>query len=154
MLNALENLSGSASLISLRSRGTSNRPFEVVNDMRRRANQQFLLQEQALQERLTQTQTKLAELEGKRAAQARPGQAQPQEMLSAEQEAEIEKFRTELAETRKALRDVQYKLRRDIDRFGTWLAAINILFIPLLIAGTALVLMLFGRSRKTAGGSK
>ena len=154
VLNALENLSGSASLISLRSRGTSNRPFEVVNDMRRRANQQFLLQEQALQERLTQTQTKLAELEGKRAAQARPGQAQPQEMLSAEQEAEIEKFRTELAETRKALRDVQYKLRRDIDRFGTWLAAINILFIPLLIAGTALVLMLFGRSRKTAGGSK
>ena len=154
VLNALENLTGSASLISLRSRGTSNRPFEVVNDMRRRANQQFLLQEQALQERLTQTQAKLAELEGKRAAQARPGQSQAQELLSPEQEAEIEKFRAELVETRKALRDVQYKLRRDIDRFGTWLAAINILFIPLLIAATALLLWLFGRDRKTAGGSK
>ncbi len=154
VLNALENLTGSASLISLRSRGTANRPFEVVNDMRRRANQQFLLQEQALQERLTQTQAKLAELEGKRTAQARPGQAQPQELLSPEQEAEIEKFRAELLETRKALRDVQFKLRRDIDRFGTWLAAINILFIPLLIAVTALLLWLFGRGRKTAGGSK
>jgi ABC-type uncharacterized transport system involved in gliding motility auxiliary subunit len=154
VLNALENLTGSASLISLRSRGTSNRPFEVVNDMRRRANQQFLLQEQALQERLTQTQAKLAELEGKRTAQARPGQAPSQELLSPEQEAEIEKFRTELVETRKALRDVQYKLRRDIDRFGTWLAAINILFIPLLIAATALLLWLFGRDRKTAGGRK
>ena len=154
VLNALENLTGSAPLITLRSRGSSNRPFEVVNDMRRRANQQFLLQEQALQQRLTETQERLAELEGKRNAQARPGQAQPQEMLSAEQEAEIERFRGQLVETRKALRDVQYKLRRDIDRFGTWLAAINILFIPLLIGATALLLWLFGRGRKTAGGSK
>ena len=154
VLNALENLTGSAPLITLRSRGSSNRPFEVVNDMRRRANQQFLLQEQALQQRLTETQERLAELEGKRNAQARPGQAQPQEMLSSEQEAEIERFRGQLVETRKALRDVQYKLRRDIDRFGTWLAAINILFIPLLIGATALLLWLFGRGRKTAGGSK
>ena len=157
VLNTLENLTGSAPLISLRSRGTSNRPFEVVDEMRRRANQQFLRQEQALQERLTATQNKLAELEGKRRAQARPGQAAPQEMLTPEQEAEIEKFRNELVETRKALRDVQYKLRRDIDRFGTWLAAINILFVPLMIAGTALVLWFFGRNRKSAkpaGGSK
>jgi ABC-type uncharacterized transport system involved in gliding motility auxiliary subunit len=154
VLNALENLTGSAPLITLRSRGSSNRPFEVVNDMRRRANQQFLLQEQALQQRLTETQERLAELEGKRNAQARPGQAQPQQMLSAEQEAEIERFRGQLVETRKALRDVQYKLRRDIDLFGTWLAAINILFIPLLIGATALLLWLFGRGRKTAGGSK
>jgi ABC-type uncharacterized transport system involved in gliding motility auxiliary subunit len=154
VLNALENLTGSASLISLRSRGTSTRPFEVVNDMRRRANQQFLLQEQALQQRLTETQERLAELEGKRTAQARPGQSQSQDLLSPEQEAEIEKFRGQLLETRKALRDVQYKLRRDIDRFGTWLAAINILFIPLLIAATALLLWLVGRGRKPAGGSK
>jgi len=154
ILNALENLTGSASLISLRSRGTSSRPFEVVNDMRRRANQQFLLQEQALQQRLTETQERLAELEGKRTAQARPGQPQPQDLLSPEQEVEIEKFRGQLLETRKALRDVQYKLRRDIDRFGTWLAAINILFIPLLIAATAFLLWLVGRGRKTAGGSK
>jgi ABC-type uncharacterized transport system involved in gliding motility auxiliary subunit len=157
VLNTLENLTGSAPLISLRSRGTSNRPFEVVDEMRRRANQQFLRQEQALQERLTATQTKLAELEGKRRAQTRPGQAAPQEMLTPEQEAEIEKFRNELADTRKALRDVQYKLRRDIDRFGTWLAAINVLFVPLMITGTAVVLWFLGRRRKSAkpaGGSK
>lgn len=157
VLNTMEHLTGSAPLISLRSRGTSNRPFVVVDEMRRRANQQFLRQEQLLQERLTSTQGKLAELEGKRRAQVRPGQAQPQEMLTPEQEAEIEKFRLELADTRKALRDVQYKLRRDIDRFGTWLAAINILFIPLMIAGTAIVLWFLGRSKKAAsntGGSK
>lgn len=156
VLNTIENLTGSAPLISLRSRGTSSRPFTVVDDMRRRANQQFLRQEQILQDRLTATQTKLAELEGKRRAQMRPGQTQSQELLTPEQEAEIEKFRNELADTRKALRDVQYKLRRDIDRFGTWLAAINILFVPLVIAGTALVLWFFGRNGKksSAGGGQ
>ena len=59
VLNAIENLSGSDALVSLRSRGTSNRPFVVVNNMRRRAEQQFLRQEQLLQERLTATQNKL-----------------------------------------------------------------------------------------------
>lgn len=158
VLNTIENLTGSAPLISLRSRGTSNRPFTVVDDMRRHANQQFLRQEQILQERLTAAQNKLAELEGKRRAQTRPGQAQSQDLLTPEQETEIAKFRAEMVETRKALRDVQYKLRRDIDRFGTWLAAINILFVPLIIAGTALVLWLFGRNGKkpvtSAGGGQ
>ncbi len=153
VLNTIENLTGTDALISLRSRGTSNRPFVVVNDMRRRAEQQFLRQEQLLQEKLTATQSKLAELEGKRRAQSRPGTAHPQELLTAEQEKEMESFRSELIDTRKALRDVQYKLRRDIDGFGNWLAAINILFIPLMIAGTALVMWFVGRRKKPASAS-
>ena len=157
VLNTIENLTGTDALISLRSRGTSNRPFVVVNDMRRRAEQQFLRQEQLLQEKLTATQSKLAELEGKRRAQSRPGAAHPQELLTAEQEKEMESFRSELIDTRKALRDVQYKLRRDIDGFGNWLAAINILFIPLMIAGTALVMWFTGRRKKptpVSGGAQ
>ncbi len=153
VLNTIENLTGTDALISLRSRGTSNRPFVVVNNMRRRAEQQFLRQEQLLQEKLTATQNKLAELEGKRRAQSRPGTAHPQELLTAEQEKEMESFRSELIDTRKALRDVQYKLRRDIDGFGNWLAAINILFIPLMIAGTALVMWFVGRRKKPASAS-
>ena len=153
VLNTIENLTGTDALISLRSRGTSNRPFVVVNDMRRRAEQQFLRQEQLLQEKLTATQSKLAELEGKRRAQSRPGTAHPQELLTAEQEKEMESFRSELVDTRKALRDVQYKLRRDIDGFGNWLAAINILFIPLMIAGTALVMWFAGRRKTPAPAS-
>jgi hypothetical protein len=71
--------------------------------------------------------------------------------MSAEQEAEIEKFRADLVETRGALRDVQRKLRRDIDRLGTWLAAINILLIPLMIAGTSIVLAVLRRRKERAG---
>ena len=148
VLNAIENLSGSNDLISLRSRGTSNRQFIVVNKLRMRANQQFLRQEQALQDKLTATQNRLAELEGRRAAQAKLG-AQPQELLTPEQEAELEKFRGELVSTRAQLREVQRRLRQDIDRLGNWLAAINTLLVPLILGITA-VLLAFLRRRKPA----
>jgi ABC-type uncharacterized transport system involved in gliding motility auxiliary subunit len=151
VLNAIDHLSGSNDLISLRSRGTSNRPFLEVEKLRRRAGQQFLQQEEMLQNKLTATQKRLAELEGRAGAQGRPG-APPQELLSPEQEAEIEKFRGELAETRGALRDVQRRLRRDIDRLGSWLAAINILLVPLMLGGAAIVLAVL-RRRKQSGGA-
>jgi ABC-type uncharacterized transport system involved in gliding motility auxiliary subunit len=146
VLNSIENLTGSSALISLRSRGTSNRPFTVVADIRRRAEARFLREEQALQQKLKATQDRLAELEGRRGSTPRPG-APPQELLTPEQEAEIEKFRKELADTRGALRDVQHRLRRDIDRLGTWLAAINTLLVPAMLVGSAVVLA-FLRRRK------
>jgi ABC-type uncharacterized transport system involved in gliding motility auxiliary subunit len=151
VLNAIENLTGSNDLISLRSRGSSNRPFTVVNNLRRRAEQNYLRREQQLQEKLTATQARLAELEGRRGAAPKPG-AQPHEILTPEQEAEIEKFRAELVETRTALRDVQRRLRTDIDRLGNWLAAINILLVPLMLCGTALVLTVFRRRKPKQGG--
>jgi ABC-type uncharacterized transport system involved in gliding motility auxiliary subunit len=153
VLNAIENLTGSSALISLRSRGTSNRPFTVVNNIRRRAEQQFLQQEKELQNKMTATQNRLAELEGRRGAAPKPGSGKTQELLTAEQEAEIEKFRGELVETRGALRDVQRKLRRDIDRLGSWLAAINILLIPMMIAGTAIVISMLRRRQSRTGAS-
>lgn len=153
VLNAIENLSGSSALISLRSRGTSNRPFTVVNRIRLNAEAKFLQQEKALQDKMTATQNRLAELEGRRGAAPKPGAGKPQELLTAEQESEIEKFRADLVETRGALRDVQRKLRRDIDRLGSWLAAINILLIPTMIAGTSIALALLRRRKLRAGAS-
>jgi hypothetical protein len=44
---------------------------------------------------------------------------------------------------------VQHKLRRDIDRLGTWLAAINTLLVPLMLAASAIVLALLRRRSKT-----
>lgn len=153
VLNAMENLSGSNALISLRSRGTSKRPFTVVNNIRMRAEAQYLREKEVLEKKATETQNRLAELEGRRAPQAKPGVGGPQELWTPEQEAELEKFRAEFLETRRALRDVQHKLRRDIDRLGNWLAAINILFVPLIVAGTAIALAVVRRRRKAGGAS-
>ena len=52
VLSALENLTGSDALISLRGRGIADRPFELVNQLRREAEVRYLSSEQALTARL------------------------------------------------------------------------------------------------------
>lgn len=153
VLNAIENLTGSNELISLRSRGTSNRPFTEVNKIRMRANANYSREEKRLLDKLQATQNRLAELEGRRSVQPKPGATSQQDLLTPEQQAEIEKFRIDLVETRSALREVQYRLRRDIDRLGNWLAAINILLVPLMLAGTAITLALLRRRKPKTGGA-
>ena len=125
VLNLLDHLVGSEALLSLRTRGVAARPFTVVNDLRRAAENRYLAEEERLQNELTATEARLDQLE-----QARTDANQ---LYSAEQEAEIDRFRESLIETRRALRDVKGNLRRDIDQLGTWLAFINTGLIPLFV---------------------
>src|SRR5690606_14778137 len=65
LINAIDNMSGSGDLIGLRSRGKSQRPFEVIESMRRQAEQQFLARQKQLEQKLQDTQQKLADLQSK-----------------------------------------------------------------------------------------
>ena len=109
ILNGADNLSGSSELISLRSRGRSQRPFLVVESLRRQAEQKFLAQEKALQAKLDETQKKIADLQSKR--EGGGGGA----LLSTEQRAAMDGFRDELVVTRRELRGVQRELNREIE---------------------------------------
>ena len=60
LVNAVDNLGGNDDLISLRSRGQYTRPFEVVLDIQREAEEQFRDKEQALQEKLKLAEENLA----------------------------------------------------------------------------------------------
>ena len=140
-LNALDNLSGSADLIGLRSRGKSTRPFEVVDALRRDAEQQFLEQERQLNEKLNETQKRIQELQGK--AQASGGA-----LLTPEQQAEIESAREEVLKTRQELRAVQRALNRDIERLEARVKFANIGLIPLVVAVVAVVLALVRQQRR------
>ncbi|KZZ61094.1 hypothetical protein A3760_26045 [Oleiphilus sp. HI0122] len=126
LLNSVENLSGQAELISIRSQGRYSRPFERVDALRRDAEERFLAQQELLEEQLMATEEKLLELEQVR-------DASDVSMLSEEQEAELLKFQEEKLKIRKQLRDVQHQLDRDIETLGTRLKLINILLIPFLI---------------------
>ncbi len=128
IINALDNLSGSNDLISLRSRGASSRPFTRVEEIRREAEERFRLREQELQERLKETEQRIVDLQGK------GGSDSGGMILSPEQAAEIEKFRAEMLETRKELRAVQHELQKDIEGLGIALRFINVGLVPLLIA--------------------
>jgi len=143
VLNAVENLTGSSDLISLRTRETVQRPFTVVRDLQAKAAEQFQQKEKDLQQHLTETQQRLHELE-----QGGNVQSGTEAGLTSAQQAEIERFRRDARDTRNQLRDVQHNLRKDIDSLGIWLAIVNIALVPILIAIFAIALASFRRRKR------
>jgi ABC-type uncharacterized transport system involved in gliding motility auxiliary subunit len=143
--SAAENMLGSNDLISLRARATNNRPFTVVENLRKEAEARFLLEEQQLNAKIAETQKKLQDLQN-----GAPKGGGDQLTLTSEQNAELEKFRLELADTRARLREVQRNLRSGIDRLGNILAAVNIALVPLLLVVAAIVLGIVRRRRIAA----
>jgi ABC-type uncharacterized transport system involved in gliding motility auxiliary subunit len=141
LVNAIDNMSGSGDLIGLRSRGRSQRPFEVIDNMRRQAEQQFLARQKQLEQKLETTQKQLADLQSK-------AQDQSNALLSAEQEAAMTTFRDDLLSTRRELRGVQRELNRDIESLQVLVKFINIGLMPLLAALVAVGLAIVWRQRR------
>ncbi|MCH2102862.1 MAG: Gldg family protein [Planctomycetes bacterium] len=127
LVNAIDNLSGSSDLISLRSRGSFHRPFGYLDEIRRNADQQARDQEAALQAKLEETERKIQELQ-----QQKDGGVSSV-ILSSEQRAEIEQFRSEQVETRKELRAVQHSLAKKIEDVGALVKAANVFGLPAVI---------------------
>jgi len=109
VLDAVENLTGSSDLISLRTRATNDRPFTVVRALQAAAQSQYQQQAEMLQQRLTDTQQRLRDIEQGGSTNGKPTGAAA---LTPQQTAAIERFRRQLAVTRTELRDVQHNLRR------------------------------------------
>ncbi|MEM9303728.1 MAG: hypothetical protein AAGE01_16530, partial [Pseudomonadota bacterium] len=131
VLNMVDSFAGSSDLISIRGRATSQRPFTKVQELERQAQDRFRATEQQLERELQETERKLSEL------QAGRDDGNPL-ILSAEQQAELQRFRDERVRIRKELRSVQANLRSDIESLGTWLKIINIGLVPLLLTILAL----------------
>ena len=136
--NAVDNLFGSTDLISIRSRGRFSRPFDLVQDLRREAETQYLDKANELQAQLADTERNLSELQKQRQETNQLG-------LSVEQQAELARFEDEKLRIRKELRDVRHQLDQDIESLGVTLKFLNVALIPLLL--TAL-LFVGGRLRQ------
>lgn len=137
-VNAVDNLTGSSALISVRGRATSSRPFTRVEDLRRSADDRYRSTERKLNEELQETESKLNELQrGKSKDQA--------QILSPEQKAELQRFQSEKLRIRKELRSVRRQLDADIESLGTLLKFLNIALLPI---GLTLAVAVFARWRQ------
>lgn len=144
VLNALDNLTGSTELISVRGRAAFTRPFERVEALRIAAEDRFRAKEQELEGELRATEEKLTQLESGRNDQSAL-------ILTPEQQGEIERFQQQKLRIRKDLRDVRLGLEQDIRGLGNTLKIVNIVVVPLLIAAVALAVTAWRRRRaKTA----
>ncbi|MBK9657098.1 MAG: Gldg family protein [Rhodanobacteraceae bacterium] len=141
IVNSADNLTGSSALISIRGRSSSTRPFTVVEDMRRAADERFRATEQQLQQQLTETERKLGELQA--------GKSDENAMImSPEQQAEILSFQNEKLRIRKELRDVRRSLDQDIDSLGSRMKFVNIALVPLGVIIAALLFWNLRRGRR------
>ncbi|MFC3193526.1 GldG family protein [Marinicella sediminis] len=137
--NLIDNLTGSADLIQVRARGTSNRPFDKVQDIQRVSEQKYRETENQLLQQLRETEAKLNEL------QRSKGQ-ENQLIISQEQQQEIARFKQRKLEVRKSLREVKRNLNKDIEALGSQLKFINIVLLPLLL--TLVVVFMSWRKSK------
>ncbi|SDB70738.1 GldG family protein [Belnapia rosea] len=148
--NIVDTLGGSDALISLRSRGESLRPFDLVEDIRRNADAQYRQTERQLTQKLEETERRLREL--RQGTPAAPGaeRNQNQAVITPEQRAEIDRAREEIIGTRRQLRAVQLELRRDIEGLETTLRVVNIALVPALLTIFAIGLAVVRRRRRAA----
>ena len=127
LLNVVEALAGDQVLINLRGGGTAQRPFLVVDELRREAQARYQEREQALQAEITTAQGRITELQRSKTGDDRM-------ILSAEQDAELNDLQDKVLTARKELRAVRHGLQEDIARLGTRLMLLNVLGVPALVA--------------------
>jgi len=131
-VNVVDNLLGNRDLISIRTRASSGRPFDRVDDIRVAAEKSYRATEERLQMELEDTERKLTEL------QAAKGESELT-VISPEQQQEIQRFVDRKFEIRRELRQVQHDLQRDINSLGTRLKLLNIALVPAIVMVIALV---------------
>ena len=147
VVNALDNLTGSGDLISVRNRGTFTRPFTRVVALKQQAERAFRAKEQELIAQLEETERRLVELE-------ESNQGNDTLILTDAQRDELVGFRQERVRIRKELREVRRQLRADIEALESWLKFANIGLVPILIGLTGVLAGLVQlRRRRGAGGA-
>ena len=144
-LGMVEQFAAGNELISLRSRATAFRPLTVVRELEAQAQEQYFGKIQALEDELQKTNAKLQELQKAQGAAGKGGQ-----ILTAEQQAELERFRKRVAETRLELKEVRRSLRQDAEALVFWTKVVNIALMPILVALAGLAIALVRRRRMAA----
>ena len=140
VLNLADSLTGGQALLSLRGRGLSERPFTVIEEIRRDAEARYRAREQRLAERVSQARERIASLQRRERETA--------VALSDAQRAEIDRLRADMLDARTELRAVQHELRAGVAAIESRVQALVTWTVPAIVALLALALALLRRWRR------
>ena len=126
VLNSIEALAGSSSLMELRGRGSASRPFKVLQDIQKTASQKFQDKERGLRQTITKTEKKLQQLR-------RRNPESSAKVVSERDRREMEKMQREILGFRSELRKVRRSLTQDYQRLEMQLWFLNIALVPILL---------------------
>jgi len=138
----VEQLASGDALTSLRSRAAAFRPLTVVREMEAEAQKQYFGRLKALEDERQKTMEKLQELQKARGASAKSAQ-----LLTPEQQLEIENLRKKAVETQKELKELRKNLRQDAEALVFWTKVANIALMPLAVILAGLAVFFIRRRR-------
>ncbi|MFM2220556.1 MAG: hypothetical protein RLZZ553_304 [Verrucomicrobiota bacterium] len=141
LLNIIDQAASSADLIGARSRASIRRPFTLIREMEAAAESTTQDKQQELQAKLKAAQDRLAKIAADR-------NNSRDVRLAPELEAEEKKFREEVTETNRQIRDLYKDLKRDKDALSARIIALNLMGMPgiILLSGLAVA---FSRRRSS-----
>jgi len=138
----VEQFGAGDALVSLRSRASAFRPLTVVRQMEADAQKQYFGRLKALEDERQKTMDKLQELQKARGASAKSAQ-----LLTPEQQLEIENLKKKAVQTQKELKEVRKTLRQDAEALVFWTKVANIALMPLLVVLLGLAAFFLSRRR-------
>lgn len=142
LVNAIDLLTGSSDLLTIRAGGSFSRPFDRISTMLADAEAQYRSEQTKLEREVEETERRINRI--------RAGRSNESLALDPAVRAEVAELSDRLLATRKELRDVQRNLRRDVEALGLRLKILNTAATPTLIALFAVGLGLTRASRRRA----
>ena len=133
LLNTIDDLGGSSELIALRSRGSFQRPFLVVDKIRKQAEEDTAQEEANINAEIAGFKNELQSI----AASAKEGQ---QDVIKASIIAKQRELEVKIRQAERRLRDVQHRKFQDIDRLGRLLQNINMFSAATIVLAIAVIL--------------
>jgi len=141
MLNAIEDLSGSSDLVSIRSRGNFKRPFTVVDEIEKQAEAETAAEVEKINLQIAGFQSELQNILNT----AKEGQEEVIGSTIVQKKKELE---LKIRDAQRQLRQVKMTRRERIEHLGNKLRQANMLGAPAVILVIAIVLGLRRGMRK------
>lgn len=141
MQNAVDDLSGSSDLVSIRSRGNFKRPFVVVDEIERQAEAETAEEVDKINMQIAGFQNELQSI----VASAQKGQ---EEVIGSSIVQKKQELELKILQAQRQLRQVKMTRRERIEKLGNELRQANMLGAPAVILIIAIVLGLRRSVRK------
>jgi len=133
MLNAIDDLSGSSELVSIRSRGNYKRPFTAVDEIKRRAEAETAEEVEKINMQIAGFQNELNSI----LSSAKEGQ---EEVIGSSIVQKKQQVELKIHQAQRQLRQVKMTRREKIEHLGNRLRQANMLAAPVVILIIAIVL--------------
>ncbi|HEX9785034.1 MAG TPA: Gldg family protein [Opitutaceae bacterium] len=145
--NLADFLGGSEDLISIRGKGSAQRPFKVIREMEVAAQERYQAELQGLEDRRNEIQQEIQKLQSK--------QTEGRTLIASPEVSEtLERYRMQEAELRNSIRKIRLTLREEIERLQNSLTVMNLLVVPLAVITLGCMVLIDRIRRQKASSTK